>query len=619
MSFEQEMQNAVAAIRVSSVKQGVDGDSPEAQKEQIEQFAKHHNYKITKFFTFLESASKEQQPIQEAIDYCVKPKNDIQIFIIKSIDRFTRGGSYFYEDLKRQLEQSNVQLIDIYGVIGLQQVNTLEHLGIKFKWSVYSPTKKTEMLEAERAKDEMRDIMSRMIGAEIRYARMGYWVRKAPMGYVTEKTETLNGKRAILKPHPEESVWFQKMYELRCRGNLTDYQIVDEINKLGFKTRKLYHRDKHDQTKIIKVRGGNKLNVKSFRSYIQNPIYAGINYVKWTKDNPHKGKFDGLVSIETFNKANKGKIVVIEEAGNQVRIDKRKTPEYLIKKGVRNPDFPYKRVVMCPHCNQPLFGSASRGRLGKYYPAYHCNKRGHYFRVPKDKFNETVKKFIKNIQIAPGYVDTLVETVTKEWERRETQSEKGKVNINERITQLKSQAQLTADKIRYLTSEVAIKYVEEDLVKIDKEIGNLLVQKKKEIDEKPADATEVMSYVKYFLEHMDDLLIHGEDPEAQALHFGILFDEAPTYEELNSGTQKLAHAIKLNEVFSMSKDYLAPRVGLEPTTLKLTASCSAIELPGIIFLHLLSIFSKKKRCARRRVRTYVGLRQQFYRLPSLTT
>ena len=582
MNLEQETQNAVAAIRVSSVKQGVDGDSPEAQKEQIEQFAKLHNFKITKFFTFLESASKEQQPIQEAIDYCVRPQNGVQVFIIKSIDRFTRGGSYFYEDLKRQLENSNVQLIDIYGVIGRQQVNTLEHLGVKFNWSVYSPTKKTEMLEAERAKDEMRDIMSRMIGAEIRYARMGYWVRKAPMGYVTDKIETPNGKRVILKPHPEESVWFKKMFELRCRGNVTDYQIVDKINQLGFKTRKLYQRDRHDQTKIIKVRGGNKLNVKTFRSYIQNPIYAGVNYVKWTKDKPHKGKFDGLVSIEIFNKANKGKIVVIEEGGDQVRVDKRQTPEYLIKKGVRNPDFPYKRVVLCPHCNQPLFGSASKGRLGKYYPAYHCNKRGHYFRVPKDKFNETVRKFIKNIKIAPGYVAALTETVTKEWERRESQSQKGKVNIDERITQLKSQAQLTADKIRYLTSEVAIKYVEEDLVKIDTEIGDLLAQKEKEIAEKPADVTEVMSYVTYFLEHMEDLLIHGEDPEAQALHFGILFDQAPTYEELNSGTQKLTDAIKLNEVFVMSKGDLAPRLGLEPRTLSLTARCSAIELSGIM-------------------------------------
>ena len=564
MSFGQEVKNAVAAIRVSSAKQGIDGDSPEAQKEQIEQFAKTRNYKITKFFTFLESASRDQQPIQEAIDYCIKPQNDVQVFIIKSIDRFTRGGSYFYEDLKRQLEKNNVQLIDIYGVIGGQQVNTLEHLGVKFNWSVYSPTKKTEMLEAERAKDEMRDIMSRMIGAEIRYSRMGYWVRKAPMGYMNEKVETPNGKRTILKPHPKESVWFKKMFEFRCRGNLTDHQIVDEINKLGFKTRKLYHRDKHDRTKILKVRGGNKLNVKSFRRYIQNPIYAGVNYVNWTKENPHKGQFEGLVSIETFNKANKGKITIIEEDGDKVRIEKKKPPEYLVKKGVRNPDFPYKRVVMCPHCEKPLYGSASRGRLGKYYPAYHCNKRGHYFRVPKKKFDETIQKFTKNIKIAPGYADALKETVEKEWKRREVLSKNDKFDIDGRITELKTQAKLAADKIRYLTSEVAIKYVEEDLVKIDKEIGDLEMQKKKEMDEKPADATEVMTYIKYFLEHMEDLLIHGKDPEARALHFGILFDQAPTYEELNSGTHKLAQSIKLNEVFAMSKGHLAGGQGIEP-------------------------------------------------------
>jgi len=106
-------------------------------------------------FIFLESASKEEQPVQEAIDYCVNSKNDIQLFIIKSIDRFTRGGSYLYDGLKMQLERKGVKLIDIYGVIGTQQINTLEHLGVSFDWSVYSPTKKSEILEAERAKDEM--------------------------------------------------------------------------------------------------------------------------------------------------------------------------------------------------------------------------------------------------------------------------------------------------------------------------------------------------------------------------------------------------------------------------------------------------------------------------------
>ena len=42
-------ENAVAAIRIPSIKQGLQGDSPDAQKEQIERFALSHNIHISKF------------------------------------------------------------------------------------------------------------------------------------------------------------------------------------------------------------------------------------------------------------------------------------------------------------------------------------------------------------------------------------------------------------------------------------------------------------------------------------------------------------------------------------------------------------------------------------------
>ncbi len=146
------IKNAVGAIRVSTTKQGSEGDSPEAQREQIERFVANKGFAIKKFFVFLESASKEQQPMQEAIDYCTNPKNDISHFIIKSIDRFTRGGSLSYDLLKNQLEDSKVKLIDIHGIIGAEKINTLEHLDIQYRWSVYSPSKKSEILEAERSR-----------------------------------------------------------------------------------------------------------------------------------------------------------------------------------------------------------------------------------------------------------------------------------------------------------------------------------------------------------------------------------------------------------------------------------------------------------------------------------
>lgn len=558
-----KIENAVAAIRVSSTKQGTDGDSPEAQKEQIERFAQNHNINIKKFFVFMESASKEQQPMQEAVDYCKSPKNNIQLFVIKSIDRFTRGGSYSYDHLKMQLEKYGVNLVDIYGVISSQKVNTLEHLGVSFNWSVYSPTKKSELLEAERAKDEMRDIMSRMIGAEIRYARMGYWVREAPLGYVVEKIETPNGKRCILKPHPTESQWIIKMFELRCRGTMGDHQIVDEINKLGFKTRIDYVRDPHDRTKIIKEHGGHELDIKGFWRYIQNPIYAGVSAEKWTEGHRVKGKYEGLVSIDTFNKANRGKVIISEEDG-QVKLYRRQPEEWRIKKGVRNPDFPYKRVVLCPHCEKPLYGSASRGRLGKYYPAYHCSKQGHHFRVPKKDFEEAIVKFVKNINLAPGYADELVKSVTEEWDKRQKEITKDTVNYDERITQLKTQAKMTVDKIKFLTSEVAIRYMEQDLIKAEEEMAQLMIEKEKTDQEKPTEAKVIMAYIKYYLEHMEELLLEGSDPIFKANCFGVLFDKAPTYTEIDSGTPDLASCIALNEIFIRSQGKLAAGHGFEP-------------------------------------------------------
>lgn len=501
--------------------------------------------------------------MQEAVDYCKNPRNDIQLFIIKSIDRFTRGGSYSYDDLKMQLDRYSVRLVDIYGVISDHKVNTLEHLGVSFDWSIYSPTKKAEILEAERAKDELRDIMSRMIGAEIRYARMGYWVREAPIGYILEKIETPNGKRCILKPHPTEAEWFIKMFELRCRGMLTDHQIVGEINKLGFRTRVKYIRDPKDSTKIIKEHGGNPLNIKGFWRYIQNPIYAGINAEKWTANKRIKAKFEGLVSVETFNKANKEKVTIVEES-DEIRIYKKQPPDYLVKKGVRNPDFPFKRYVMCNHCERPLFGSASRGRLGKYYPAYHCNKRGHYFRVSKKDFEDTIERFVKNINLSQKYIDTLVTTVVQEWEKREIVANKDKVSIDEKIIALKTQAKLTVDKIKLLTSEVAIKYMEEELVKVEHEIADLLEVRQREEEEKPEDMNIVMAYIKYFLEHMEELILLGSNSEQNAGYFGVLFDKAPTYQEILSGTQNLAWCIKLNEIFERSQGSLAAEPGFEP-------------------------------------------------------
>ncbi len=565
MDGQVKQENAVAAIRVSSVKQGLQGDSPDAQKEQIERFALAHNIHIKKFFVFMESASKEEQPVQEAIDYCKSPKNDIQLFVIKSIDRFTRGGSYVYDHLKMQLTRYDVKLIDIYGIIGTQEVNTLEHLGVEYNWSVYSPTKKSEILEAERAKDEMRDIMSRMIGAEIRYVRLGYRVRTPPFGYINEKIETAHGRRMILTPDPIEAKFVLKMYELRIQGSLSDEQIVEEINKLGFKSRRMLKRDPKDRMRILGEKGGKILTVKQFHQYLQNTIYAGVNREKWTNGEAIKCKFDGLVTIETFNKAHRGKIIISEENG-ETKIYKDRPTEWRLRKQVKNPDYPYKKYVLCPDCKKSLLGSASRGKSGKYFPAYHCSRNHKSFRVPTREFEETITNFVKQLKITDVSIELLKKAILEEWNKRIATNQKDSSSLENKILELKAQSKMIAEKIPVLNSPLAIKLLEEQLESIGGQIATI-IQSRQEKDQDAISMELVLEVVGNFLEHLENLLLGGTDTLKRAEYFGLLFDEVPTYQELKYGTPKLAPYIELISALHDPNSFLVRPKGVEPPTL----------------------------------------------------
>ncbi len=546
--------NAVAAIRVSTTKQGTEGDSPEAQKEQIERFAENKGIVIKKFFVFMESASKEQQPMQEAVDYCANPKNNVDLFIIKSIDRFTRGGSLSYDMLKSQLEASSVQLVDIYGVISAQQVNTLDHLGFEYKWSVYSPSKKSEILEAERSKDELRDIMSRMIGAEIRYTQNGYWMRQPPYGYQSEKVDTNQGKRTILKPREEEAVFIRQIFTLRAEGLLSDPEIVEKLNDSGYQTRIHYIRNKDDLSKVMAKKGGKPLTVKRMQKIICNTIYAGINVEKWTNYQPTKCAFEGLISIDLFNRANRGKkYIAFNEADGEYEVQRQAPKKHLVEKNINNPLFPYKKFVLCPECSGSLLGSSSRGRNGKRYPAYHCSNKGHYFRVSKDDMDEKITQFINRIKVNQDQINLLVEVVRQEYIRRQALSGEDEQAINKHIQSLKGEAEAALSKIMLLSNSTAIAYLENEIDQIHQKINKLEKEKSRMKAKKPINIDRVLARVRYFLENLDLLLLKQQDPHKKAQLFGALFDQLPTYADLEYGNTKTPLYTGVNPIFALTQ------------------------------------------------------------------
>ncbi|QQS27376.1 recombinase family protein [bacterium] len=566
MSQNSKPRNGLLAIRVSSDKQGLDGDSPEAQREQGERYAATHNIIITETVILMESASHEDQPMQEVINRCKDKSKGIEVVLIKSIDRFTRGGGDYYSPLKRQLTKLGVALEDMYGVIGKRQVNTLEHTGFKYYWSEFNPTQKSEYLEAERAKDEMRDIMSRMIGAEIRYTQLGYWMRQPPYGFISQKVDTKNGKRLILQPHPEESPYMIRLFEMRAESIYSDQQIADELNRLGFRTRIRYVRDKYDRTKIVRQIGGHKMTAKMVDRYVHNPIYAGVIKEKWTYDKPVKAQFDGLVLPALYNAANRGKYIIKIDAQNVVTLYRKQPPAHLTNKNMHNPEFPYKKVVTCSECKRTLLGSASRGKAGKYYPAYHCSKDGHYFRVPKAVFEQTIDDVVRRLEIAPEKLADLMSAIEQAWLEKQAQTAQDNQKVLEQRQAIETQIKAGVDRMKLVTSKTAIKYIEEDIEGLEKQLTQLDEQQANKSAE-TVDMEVVLQYARYLVEHLADILLHLRNPLRKAAFFGAIFNAVPTYEDLVGGTQKNSPIPGVNELFrialSPNPNMVTPR-GIEP-------------------------------------------------------
>ena len=87
-------------------------------------------------------------------------------------------------------------------------------------------------------------------------------------------------------------------------------------------------------------------------------------------------KADNIIIIET--------IILLESASHETQ------PMQKVIDACKDKSKGFQ-VVACPKCGKILSGSASRGKMGAYYPAYHCSRNGHYFRVPKPEFDQVLQ------------------------------------------------------------------------------------------------------------------------------------------------------------------------------------------------------------------------------------
>ena len=567
-----DQKNAIILVRISTDRQFQQGETLGDQKIQCERFAQRQNWNIIETFEYVHSSTKVGVSYIDDICEYLKSHSNIDFLIIKSIDRFSRHGIIGYKELKKQIRKYGVKLIDTYQVIG-EEINTLDHLGLKYSWSVINPSEQAELMEANRAEREVADILTRMIGAEISYRQKGYAVRNAPFGFVNEKIATkVDGIRVVRTPHPEEVKWIKKMFNLRVNTTLNDKQIVKRINRLGFKNRDRVRWGESStgkKTPIGKIIG-KPLGVKQLQRFIQQTEYAGVIHETWTKPKPVRTQYKGLVSIDTFNRANRGKVVILELPNNHLEV------KLNVKEQVRsrhNPLFPFKNHVRCELCNKPLLASSPKGKSGKKFPTYHCDRNHKYWGVPRQKLHDQIYSFLESVKFDKDFLRLFKGVVLDTWKKKQKEAQQEAIDYGKNVIRLQGEQQAWLDKVPIVTGKIMMKKVEDEINKIELNIAQAKQQRDKREDEQ-VDIEETINLYIYFMEHPDKLIRNEPDPQQKGVLFGLLFEEIPTYENLVSGTPNLDGIFSLKEIKIGKKVDMVRPEGLEPPTLSSEAKCS---------------------------------------------
>ena len=166
--------------------------------------------------------------------------------------------------------------------------------------------------------------------------------------------------------------------------------------------------------------------------------------------------------------------------------------------------------------------------------------------------DEKIAQFINRIKVSDDKIELLLATVRKEFERRQALSGDDKLALEKQIQKLQGEAEATLSKIMLLSNPTAITYLESQIEQIHKDIVRLEKEKEQMKTKKPIDIDRVLARVRYFLENLDLLLLKQPNPHKKAQLFGVLFDQLPTYDDLDYGTQKTPLFTGVNSVFRLA-------------------------------------------------------------------
>ncbi len=381
------MKNAVVIYtRVSSDKQK-DNMSLGEQERICRDFVAHQkgDLKVDRVFVEEGESAKtaDRTKLKEMLEYCRNNKSTVGHLVVYKIDRFARSVQD-HMALQILLKKLGIVLWSATEPIGETTTGKLmEHVLASF-------AQFDNDVRSERCRNGMRA-----------RAEEGCWVSHAPIGYVNMKDEL---KRPTLIFDEKMVKQVRKFFDEFLTGRYTQTEAIALAEKCGVRTSK-----------------GRPMSKNGVIGMLNNVAYAGFIQSALTDDKRIKALHPPIIQLEQLNEV------------QRILRGHKKTIEPLTTRIKRS--WPLKRFLYCGQCGQPLTGSASKGRGGGHFGAYHCTKctksrDGATVRLPKAQAHEDFGALLDSLVPSEWALKAFKEIVIRRWnqEFRDVKAERQKLD-----------------------------------------------------------------------------------------------------------------------------------------------------------------------------------------------
>lgn len=190
--------------------------------------------------------------------------------------------------------------------------------------------------------------------------------------------------------------------------------------------------------------------------FLTRPIYAGyVGKPEW--DIPlRKGKHEGLISLETFE-----------------RIQQRLTekPKAAARKDIRA-DFPLRGMVSCAECGKPLTSCWSTSKTGTKHAYYMCFEKGcarNRKSIRREKLEDEFSAILARVTPNKSLVEVAERMFRQAWTQRAAQAKAFAATCQREAAQIERQVEKLLDRVVEAGSESVMRAYEKRIAGLERQ------------------------------------------------------------------------------------------------------------------------------------------------------